>query len=202
MAGIKRFQQVLINTPAWIILYHPDFLTDDPLFLGHTVLCKIWRCDKTQQRTQVFIDVIGTGEIIAGQIRRREGIGGRPQGGQRLKGVAFRHVKQFVFQKVGHSPGRLVPALAGAKTLVLSPVMRCKKGEGLGVARLWQNVDCKAVDQSLVITPFAQTGVLKLLHLPPPHPMLPRPTDSRRCPAAVPWPPQRPFPRSHPQPGR
>ena len=93
-------------------------------------------------------DVIGTGEMMAGQIRRRKGIGGRPQGGQRLKGVAFR-----ASQTICVPERRPLPRASGASarrcrnSLVHAPVMRSKKGEGLGVARLWQNVDCKAVDQ-------------------------------------------------------
>ena len=166
---IHGLHELVVHFHVRVVQAHADFLGNDALLLGHALLCKIRRGDKTQQGAQVILKAPGTLKIVARDGRSGKGIVHCPVGGHDLQHVSLLGIKHLVLQEVGHPCRSIhpVPVLV-VKAQVHATVAGGKKGELLGVFRPHIHQNLQAVFQAVAMDILAQQLIFPQFHVSPP----------------------------------
>ncbi len=172
--GVVRVQalhQVHVHGVVRVVLAHADLLSDDALLLFHALRREVRRCDKAQQRAEVFLKILRALKIVCGDVAGGEGVRLRAvRGERRERVVAVRHVEHLMLQKMRHARRRVDPLIAETEAAVAAAVVRGEHGKAAVILRLAQHAQAQPVRQRRAIERLADAGILFILHRHPPFP--------------------------------
>ena len=163
---VETLEQAGDEPPVRAVVVHFDLLPDDALLFGNGLLRKIRMRHHAQQHIQTFVQLLGSGEQIAGAVKAGERIGVGTGLGVLCKGVTVLVLKHFVLKEMRHT-GRQVHLFAAQPEVPVNGAEFGGKDDmGAGVARHGPHNDGQAGRQGLPLIGHGllQQGLVILRH--------------------------------------
>ena len=165
MMRVQDLHQPVIAHGAGAVLVHADLLSDNALLLAYALLGIVRGGYVVQQRVEVNIKIIRTGEVIGGHSAAGVGVGRGAAGGELGENIAaVGHVEHFVLQKMGDARRRVDPAVPKPETAVRPAVARGEDGVSAPEPGLGRNKDLQTVGQCMADKSLSQSGIIQCFH--------------------------------------
>ena len=100
---VQALEQAGDEPPIRAVIVHFDLLPDDALFFCNGLLGKVGVTHHAQQHVQAFVQLLGSGEQVAGAVKAGKCVGVGTGLCVLGKGVAVLVLEHLVFQKMRHT---------------------------------------------------------------------------------------------------